>query len=1058
MSWSVGHLVILQRDKSHAPFRMRPLKSINLETLEIICAPTHLDWYEDKGPVLEASLDVATPCETYTYCELSNRWNALEPAVTVEEDKGAYGIPEALVIASYNVLAEFTWPPSQARYPRLIRNLLAETAVSDILILEEVTDDFLSYLLADTQIRAQYPFSSHGPPSQEDLGPLPSLLNQVVLSRIPFSWEHLPLKRRHKASAVVIFPSLTAPDGQPLILATCHLSQGMTEGAVTAKLGEMRRITDHLRTKWKDSPWIIAGDFNITTSRITIDAALEKKAVTKQTAMRMISLDEDFRGLGLFDAWVLARLGVGESSDDMRQPKDIWDSFEGEQGATFDPTRNVLASKLMGDGANNRPQRYDRILIRPQDTFTVAGFNMFGFPSKDLSDDGEDIDRSPASDHWGIRCLLRKAGLQTGMQSNTILQMEPVSLKQAPSSLSDLEGLKSLLRRLNGFPTEEDEAIRNGALRTLRSAIMDAFFTRNFRGDAQTHLQPPLVVDPVGSYALGAWSRDSDIDCLCVGPFSSRTFFSVITSHFRKSSDIKVLRKVKANTGLMLELEVGGIRFDLQYCGSTSIAESWPDVLKRPANDPAFALPPQTLLKLKPARDIAYLKRSVPDLAQFRLAYLLIKAWAKESGIYAAKFGYLGGIHIASMLIPVCKLLRLTGAAVSTTDVIASFFNYYADFNWKEKAVFDPGFHKHLKYTRTSREAMCLLGWHPPSLNTALTASVSTARIISQQIKRANILMSDEGMTWPHFLGADVPSGLDQRLVPGRRGAAAFLQDFRTYIRIDAHYWGPSQGKGKQFVGWLESRCVQVLVDIDRRISGLLTRIWPTKFVEPQQGGEENSEYRGSILIGLEWDDHGGSIRTKDELRVAEGALCAVLAQFESRIRADSMYYDGKACWMSARLANRKEIAGLELDTRQWAEYTGGEDDSDSDLDEDSPGLEEGEELSPTWDIQGHHHIATSSDGARRTGKFRTAADVMNRLRWDENMDSADFIVGYEDRFVGIKERPLDEWTGEQTDEEFIPQHRIQYFRRRSDGARVWDRTLRVDSIFGSGKGPRLDD
>lgn len=237
-----------------------------------------------------------------------------------------------------------------------------------------------------------------------------------------------------------------------------------------------------------------------------------------------------------------------------------------------------------------------------------------------------------------------------------------------------------------------------------------------------------------------------------------------------------------------------------------------------------------------------------------------------------------------------------------------------------------------------------------------------------------------------------------------------------------------------------------------------MTRIWPTKFVEPQQGGEENSEYRGSILIGLEWDDHGGSIRTKDELRVAEGALCAVLAQFESRIRADSMYYDGKACWMSARLANRKEIAGLELDTRQWAEYTGGEDDSDSDLDEDSPGLEEGEELSPTWDIQGHHHIATSSDGARRTGKFRTAADVMNRLRWDENMDSADFIVGYEDRFVGIKERPLDEWTGEQTDEEFIPQHRIQYFRRRSDGARVWDRTLRVDSIFGSGKGPRLDD
>lgn len=239
---------------------------------------------------------------------------------------------------------------------------------------------------------------------------------------------------------------------------------------------------------------------------------------------------------------------------------------------------------------------------------------------------------------------------------------------------------------------------------------------------------------------------------------------------------------------------------------------SWPDVLKRPANDPAFALSTQTLLKLKPARDVAYLRRSIPDLAQFRLAYLLIKAWAKERGIYAAKFGYLGGIHIASMLVPICKMLRHSGATVSTADVIVTFFNYYAVFKWNEKAVLDPFFHKKLMYTRTPREAMCLLGWHAPSLNTALTASPSTTRTISTQIQRANAILSQQGTSWPVFLGVQESELPSLGFVPGRSGAAAFLREFKSYIRIDVQYWGKSRSKGKQFVGWLESRCVIVLV------------------------------------------------------------------------------------------------------------------------------------------------------------------------------------------------------------------------------------------------------
>lgn len=52
------------------------------------------------------------------------------------------------------------------------------------------------------------------------------------------------------------------------------------------------------------------------------------------------------------------------------------------------------------------------------------------------------------------------------------------------------------------------------------------------------------------------------------------------------------------------------------------------------------------------------------------------------------------------------------------------------------------------------------------------------------------------------------------------------------------------------------------------------------------------------------------------------------------------------------------------------------------------------------------------------------------------------------------------EWKwGDVTDENWIPQHRILYFRRKSDGKeegeKMWDRSKRIDRFFGSGLGIR---
>ncbi|KAL8758417.1 MAG: hypothetical protein Q9199_001492 [Rusavskia elegans] len=82
---------------------------------------------------------------------------------------------------------------------------------------------------------------------------------------------------------------------------------------------------------------------------------------------------------------------------------------------------------------------------------------------------------------------------------------------------------------------------------------------------------------------------------------------------------------------------------------------------------------------------------------------------------------------------------------------------------------------------------------------------------------------------------------------------------------------------------------------------------------------------------------------------------------------------------------------------------------------------------------------------------LRPAQDIMNRIRHDESLQMSDHVVGYEDRHVGIMWKGVEEWLDTIEEEDFIPMHRIKYFKRRSDDHVVWDREKRIDEIFGSG-------
>ena len=114
--------------------------------------------------------------------------------------------------------------------------------------------------------------------------------------------------------------------------------------------------SSQLSANYKENPWIVAGDFNITTSAFTIDEALKTDSVSAQAVTAMSSIESLLAEAGLSDSWRVARTLIWEARGTTLE-NSFGDLHDGEEGATFDPTNNPLASATAGLGPSARPQR-----------------------------------------------------------------------------------------------------------------------------------------------------------------------------------------------------------------------------------------------------------------------------------------------------------------------------------------------------------------------------------------------------------------------------------------------------------------------------------------------------------------------------------------------------------------------------------------------------------------------------------------------------------------------------------------------------------------------------
>jgi endonuclease/exonuclease/phosphatase family metal-dependent hydrolase len=573
----VGGLAILVRERSGAVDHMKLWGVIQISQPEDAWIPSSPEYWiqqphtdtpnlnseeGDKAQPITVNLSGAggdvQSGSTYFYESQHSTWSKCEGTEQEFEDI------RTLMISSYNVLIDTEYPPTLERDPYLLQTILSDSAAADILVLQEVSDDFLSYILNDPRIQQHYQYASHGPPNQPDIGPLLSLRNIVILSRWYFSCNLVPFHRKHKGALVAKFEGAIRTDSssrQNLVVAGVHLTAGLTDSSVAAKKAQLQILISYLTHQHEKDTWLVAGDFNLATSSYTIDTALEDQSITNETVTALSSIETAFSEVGLIDTWAVAHV---EGADEVA-PTTYDELFEGEEGATFDPRNNVLAAATSGTSMG-RPQRYDRIFVRSDDALRVSRCNHFGLPSEV---DGAQV---VPSDHTGIRSTLKvlEDSTVTEAQSLELVKRTKVKLKRASSSLSQLTELKSVLATGKMFPTGEEVQQRKLALEVLRRVVLSTAGS----GDSEAS-DIPMVIVPVGSYALGVWTADSDIDCLCIGTISSKTFFKLARQRLVKAQDqgVRVLRKVEANTGTMLELSVNDVAMDLQYCPAARIVE-----------------------------------------------------------------------------------------------------------------------------------------------------------------------------------------------------------------------------------------------------------------------------------------------------------------------------------------------------------------------------------------------------------------------------------------------------------------------------------------------------
>ncbi|MCJ1284351.1 hypothetical protein MMC26_003682 [Xylographa opegraphella] len=532
-----------------------------------------------------------------------------------------------------------------------------------------------------------------------------------------------------------------------------------------------------------------------------------------------------------------------------------------------------------------------------------------------------------------------------------------------------------------------------------------------------------LVNTPIGSYALRVWDRSEPVLCSIAGTPSESTFFSLARARFRKFRDASIaILKANKKAINMFHLSIDNFIFVLQYRQLPLSLSS--EVSKVLSSGNEYGRDSVACKKTMVYRDTLYIKNHVHDPAAFEMSYFRIKSWALSHGIYSSRFKYFGELDLIKLVANACQKTVLP---YRPEQVIAHFFEEFTAFQFDKLAVLGDD------------ESNAASKKHPvdhhPSIDFTTSMSSGTFSVVKDVVDRTQ------------RMAVEHPSS--QYYLP------TFVAQYTSWVLITLSYWGSSSIKGGRFVDMVDMAVAEWINSSNQAHPHPNLCIWPTRVKDSRKEAPDGS-YEAFYIVAI------GS-KTATTSPTLDLRLPDHLSRLLSTIRS-SPYYDAATTFADADINPDISVDHLVPDSKDWGLVPDEEkpdDSSDGEAEEEEEAPEEADFWGPpkpkrTSRSKANHTQRSPEDLSSRPGEpvqpLRPALDILSRIRYDPAYDAEDYLIGYLDRHSGMKEMPVTWWKGEDsTEEDFIPQSRIKYYKRKSDGTVLWDRERKLDLMFGSG-------
>ncbi|CAO3665331.1 unnamed protein product [Rhizopus microsporus] len=312
----------------------------------------------------------------------------------------------------------------------------------------------------------------------------------------------------------------------------------------------------------------------------------------------------------------------------------------------------------------------------------------------------------------------------------------------------------SYLQRYHIIETEEESQVRRTIIKLLE-AILPSFSRAVAKEHDWKRGDIGCTLLPFGSYALGGYLRNADIDLILVCPQSvhRRDFFKLFPPLLKQQPQVTGLETVQRAAVPIIKFNIDKISVDISFV-RLRIDKVMPNI--NFLDDSLLMDIDETCLaSMDGPRVNQFCKRQINQqhVRLFQTCLQCIKHWATERGIYSKPIGYLNGSAWTLLLVKTYMSIKHQ-EGLTVTYILQEFFKMWSRWPWQTPVMLtnyipdrNGGRIEYKNLTQFEGSVMPIVSPCYPVCNVAPNVTKSTKKVLQRELERGYALLTMEGVT-----------------------------------------------------------------------------------------------------------------------------------------------------------------------------------------------------------------------------------------------------------------------------------------------------------------------